>query len=40
MSFNYAKWGGYGDSESWKGINRIVTPPTATMFEFNRGNYA
>jgi hypothetical protein len=40
MSFNYAKWGGFGESEGWKGIRRLVPPPTAKMFEFNRGYYA
>ena len=40
MSFNYARWGGFGDSEGWKGIFRIRPPPSATLFEFNRGNFA
>jgi hypothetical protein len=40
MSFNYARWGGFGDSEGWKGIYRVKPPPSATLFEFNRGNFA
>lgn len=40
LSFNYGLWGGFGESDGWKGINRWIPPPSRSMIEFDRGNYA
>lgn len=39
-SDNYSKFGGFGNTDSWKGIYRSKGPRNATLFEFFRGNSA
>lgn len=40
LSINYGRWGGFGDSAGWKGIQRVIPPPSRSLFEFDRGTFA